>query len=47
MSLTDMIYNRVLEIYLKSEIEKINTQQAAISIAKERIEKAKNLNAKW
>ena len=47
MSLTDMIYNRVLEIYSKSEIEKINTQQAAISIAKERIEKAKNLNAKW
>jgi leucine dehydrogenase len=47
MSLTDMIYNRVLEIYAKSEQEGINTQQAAIAIAKERIQKAKNLNAKW
>ena len=43
---TELIYDRTLEIFEKAESESIPTQEAAIRIAKERIEKAKNLNTR-
>ena len=42
ISLIDPIYNKVLEIFDKSERESLNPQQAAIAIAQDRINKAKN-----
>ena len=43
---TDLIYDRTLEIFEKADAESIPTQEAAIRIAKERIERAKSLNAR-
>lgn len=46
LKLIEPIYDRVLEVYNMSEKESINPQQAAIKLAKARIQMAKNLNAK-
>lgn len=41
MQFIEPIYNKVIEIFDKSENDKINTQVAAMAIAKDRIEQAK------
>jgi leucine dehydrogenase len=46
MKLIEPIYQRTLDIFARSNKEHINPQQAAIAIAKDRIQQAKNLNSK-